>query len=325
MGTALDLIKMNHSDVCGVVVTYHPDPGFPARLSSISSQVDAMVIVDNGSADAEVGMLRAASAQGGMSLILNSENLGIARALNLGVQQAAILGYRWILLLDQDSRVHDDLLDALLAVYDSFPEKEHLALIGSGYRDLRRELAKPSTAAVSGCRWDEVEAVITSGSLLSLAAYSDIGPFREDFFIDLVDNEYCIRAKTLGYRLINSHRPLMSHSVGAPTLHKWLWMTKLTTNHSADRCYYFARNDTVMLREYGSYKWGLWALKSFSRRFRTVKRIVLYEEAKADKVMAVIHGWWDGVHGTMGARKKKPALDRVSAKKSAADSNSRES
>jgi rhamnosyltransferase len=293
---------MNKSDVCGVVVTFHPDPDFPARLSSISSQVDATVIVDNGSADAEVSMLRAA-AHDGMRLILNSENLGIARALNLGVQQAAMLGYRWALLFDQDSRVHDDLLDTLLAVYESFPEKERLAVIGSGYRDLRRELDNPGTDAASAAPWDEVEAVITSGSLLSLAAYSVIGPFREDFFIDLVDNEYCARAKARGYRLINSHRPLMEHSVGAPTLHKWLWMTKLTTHHSADRRYYFARNDTVMLREYGNYKWGLWALKSFSRRFRTAKRIVLYEEAKAGKIKAVIHGWWDGVRGTMGARR----------------------
>jgi rhamnosyltransferase len=262
------------------------------------------VIIDNGSEDAEVAMLRTA-AQGGIRLILNPENLGIARALNLGVQQAADLGYRWALLFDQDSRIHDDLLDTLLAVYESFPEKERLAVIGSGYRDLRTELDNPSTdeAEVPAGRWSEAEALITSGSLLSLAAYSVIGPFRDDFFIDLVDNEYCVRAKARGYRLINSRRPLMSHSVGAPTLHKWLWMTKMTTNHSADRRYYFARNDTVMLREYGNYKWGFWALKSFSRRLRTVKRIMLYEEAKAGKAVAVVQGWWDGIRGAMGARR----------------------
>lgn len=295
---------MNRSDVCGIVVTYHPDDEFPARLSGISSQVDATIIVDNGSAESEVGMLRTAAAHGGINLLLNSENLGIARALNLGIQQAAAQGYRWVLLFDQDSHVHHDLLHTLLALQDSFPDKERLAVIGSGYRDLRTELAGHGTDALSGDRWDEVEALITSGSLLSLAAYSVIGPFREDFFIDLVDNEYCMRAMARGYRLINSRRPLMSHSVGAPTLHKWLWMTKLTTNHSADRRYYFARNDTVMLREHGNYKWGFWALKSFSRRFRTVKRIALYEDAKSAKAMAVIQGWWDGIRGHMGARRK---------------------
>ncbi len=297
---------MNKSDVYGVVVTYHPDAGFPARLREISSQVSALVVVDNGSADTEVAMLREVASLPGISLILNAENLGIARALNIGVARASALGYRWALLLDQDSRVQHDLLDTLLAVYESFPAKEALAVIGSGYRDLRRELIHPGTEAEPAPdeSWVEVDLVITSGSLLSLPAYSRIGPFREEFFIDHVDNEYCIRAKAAGFRLINARRPLMSHSVGAPTLHKWLWMRKLTTNHSPDRCYYFARNDTVMLREYGNLKWGTWAVKSFARRFRTIKRILLYEGAKAQKTTAVIQGWWDGVHGRMGPRKK---------------------
>jgi hypothetical protein len=63
-----------------------------------------------------------------------------------------------------------------------------------------------------------------------------------------------------------------------------------------------------MLREHGNYQWGGWAMKSFARRFRTCKRIMLYENAKASKVIAVMHGWWDGVRGNMGARKKMERL-----------------
>ncbi len=40
--------------VCAVVVTYHPDDDFPARLSRIVPQVAATFIVDNGSSDAEM-------------------------------------------------------------------------------------------------------------------------------------------------------------------------------------------------------------------------------------------------------------------------------
>jgi rhamnosyltransferase len=303
---------MNRSDVCGIVVTYHPHADFPVWLRSIASQLDVVVLVDNGSADAEVRMLREIAAHhSGISLILNSENLGIARALNIGIEQAAILGYRWVLLLDQDTRVHDDLLDTLLAVQESHPENTRLAVIGPGYRDQRRGLAEPNTDAASGNLWDEVEWVITSGSLLSLAAYRVIGPFREDFFIDYVDIEYCIRARARGYSVIKTRRSLMSHFIGAPKLHKLLWLKKWTTNHSADRRYYFARNDTVMLREYGNYKWGSWRIKSFFRSFRTVKRIVLYEHSKIDKIVAIIRGWWDGVHGHMGPRRRGSALERT--------------
>ena len=300
---------MNKSDVCGIVVTYHPDADFPVRLSSVSTQVGALIIVDNGSTEPEVRVLREIAARSGISLMLKSENLGIAHALNVGIRQAATLGYRQVLLLDQDSRVHEDMLDALLIVQESHPEKERLAVIGSGYRDPTRGPAEPNSHSASGNRWEEVEWVINSGSLLSLAAYSVIGPFREEFFIDCVDLEYCIRARASGYRVINTRQSLMLHVVGAPTRHKLLWMKKWTTNHSADRRYYRARNDTVVLREYGNYKWGSWTIKSFFRSLRTVKRIVLYERAKGDKIIAVIHGWWDGVHGNMGPRRKLPLIE----------------
>jgi rhamnosyltransferase len=295
---------MNRSAVCAIFVTYHPDADFPERLLSVSSQVGAVVIVDNGSTDAEVRMLRQTTTDGAISLILNPQNLGIARALNIGIERAVALGYLWVLLLDQDSQVHDDLLDTLLAARESHPEKERVAVIGSGYRDIGRGPPDLHPQEASDRLWDQVDWVITSGSLLSLAAYSVIGPFREEFFIDYVDIEYCIRARTNGYYVLNVRRSLMSHSIGAPTEHKLLWMKKRTTNHSADRRYYFARNDTVMLREYGNCKWRSWPIKSFMRSMRTCKRIVLYEQEKAGKIVAVFHGWWDGVHGNMGARRR---------------------
>jgi hypothetical protein len=95
----------------------------------------------------------------------------------------------------------------------------------------------------------------------------------------------------------------MSHTVGAPTSHKLPWSTKWTTNHSPDRRYYIARNNTVLLREYGTSDGGSWRLKSFVRCYRLVKRIALYEQDKARKIYAVWQGWWDGLHGHMGPRR----------------------
>ena len=105
----------------------------------------------------------------------------------------------------------------------------------------------------------------------------------------------------------------MSHTVGAPTSHKLPWTTKWTTNHSPDRRYYIARNNTVLLREYGTSGRGSWQLKSFVRCCRLVKRIAMYEQEKASKIYAVCQGWWDGVRGRMGPRRsprKHPAAMR---------------
>jgi rhamnosyltransferase len=292
-------------DVCAVVVTYHPDAELPIRLRSISRQVAQVVIVDNGSADAELARLREIAADPAVVVILNSENLGLAAALNIGIRRAMTLGYAWALLLDQDSRVESDLVTTLITVYKSFPDKEHLAIIGSGFRERHRHSAKAAKFESSAEEWDEVKEVITSGSLLSLKAYTNVGPFREEFFIDYVDSEYCARAAAHGYRSLKTRRPLMSHSIGKPTSHRLLWMTKWTSNHSADRRYYISRNRTVMVRESGKYRLGLWVLIGLSSCVTPVKRIALYERSKGSKIAAVFQGWWDGVQGNMGPRRGK--------------------
>ena len=292
-------------DVCAVLVTYHPDAEFAATVSGISEQVGAIVIVDNGSAAAELAMLREIAVDPAVALVLNSENLGLARALNMGIQRASALGYRWALLLDQDSRIERDMVKTLIAVHKSFPDKEHLAIIGSGFRERHRRSRKAAKFEACGEEWDEVDVVITSGSLLSLEAYPNIGPFREDFFIDCVDTEYCARARAKGYRALKTRRPLMSHSIGRPTQHRLLWMKKWTSNHSADRRYYMARNHTVMVRESGRYRLGSWALMSLLSCLKACKRITLYEQSKGSKLAAVFLGWRDGIRGNMGPRKRQ--------------------
>jgi rhamnosyltransferase len=297
--------------VCAIVITYHPDDGLPARIDSIYRQVNAVIIVDNGSTDTELQMLRDLAANRAIDLVLNFENLGVARALNIGIQRAAALKYSSVLLLDQDSRVESDMVATLLAIQAAFPDRERLAVIGSGYHDITgfhditigsNEFTATANAEQRGGGWVAVESTITSGSLLSLAAYAAVGPFREEFFIDYVDTDFCLRARRKGYQVIKARKQLMSHAIGSPTQHQLPWATKWTTNHSPDRRYYMARNNTVMLREYGNYRSGGWALKSFRRSLRQCKRIALYENMKLEKIAAVIHGWWDGIHGKLGRR-----------------------
>jgi rhamnosyltransferase len=294
----------NGKDVCAIAVTYHPDSDFPARISRILRQVGALVIVDNGSGAAEITMLRDLAANPLITLVLNSENLGVASALNIGIQRAVALRYTWVLLLDQDSCVDDDMVQDLFAIHAAFPDKDQLAVIGSGFRDVYKG-SREANHESSADPWEEVELVITSGSLIPLAAHAVIGPFREELFIDSVDVDYCFRARAKGFRVIKTRKLMMSHAIGASTRHNVLWMNKWTTNHSPDRRYYMARNDTVMLREYGNYVLGLWALKSFARCFRLCKRIALYEQMKTSKMIAVAQGWWDGIRGHLGPRARR--------------------
>jgi rhamnosyltransferase len=297
-------------DVCAVLVTYHPDEHLPDRVSRVAPQVGATVIVDNGSRDGSSIMLRELAARPELTLVNNAENLGIARALNLGLQHALAHGYSWALLLDQDTEVDEDMVESLLATRASCLHADRLAVVGSRFRDTHGRPAETRSLDSKGADWEEVESVITSGSLVSLRAYAAIGPFRDEFFIDYVDTEYCFRARAAGYRVIETRRPLMSHTVGAPTLHRTLWARTWTTNHSPDRRYYIARNNTVLLREYGTGGGGSWRMKSIVRCLRLCKRIAFFEQNKVGKILAVGEGWWDGVRGKLGPRGGAPAAKK---------------
>jgi rhamnosyltransferase len=294
-------------DVCAIAVTYHPDAAFPMRIERILRQVGRLVIVDNGSSAAEIDMLRELSSNPLITLELNGRNLGIARALNIGIERIVALGCQWALLFDQDTLIDDGMVATLLTVHAAFLEPARLAVVGAGFIDVNAGTPQvPVDIAADG--WDEVESVITSGSLIPLSVHALVGPFREEFFIDYVDTEYCFRARAMGYRVIRTRKPIMSHSIGAITRHNVMGIKKWTFNHSAERRYYIARNNTVLLREYGDYAFGLWALKGLGRSVRLCKRIVLYEDMKARKMLAVAQGWWDGVWGRMGPR-ARPRVD----------------
>jgi rhamnosyltransferase len=293
---------LHGSAVCAILVTYHPDAGLAARLSRIAPQVGALVIVDNGSTDAAVSMLHDIAADSQVHLMLNGRNLGVARALNLGVERARSLGYSLALLLDQDTSVEADMVRTLLGIYGSFAGRDRLAVIGSNYRDINRPSPEPNSLDHGDAAWDEAESVITSGTLLPLAAHADIGPFREEFFIDFVDTDYCFRAAAKGYRVIKSKKHLMSHAIGALHESRFLWFRRWTYNHSPDRRYYIARNNTVLIREYARHGRMRWMLKSLNRCFRLSKRVVLYEKARTRKIAAIAEGWRDGVTGKMGPR-----------------------
>jgi rhamnosyltransferase len=292
----------NPPAVCAVVVTYHPDADFGARFARVASQVATAVIVDNGSSTDTVARLRALAADPRVSLVSHGENLGIARALNTGIRHAEERGCTWALLLDQDTVVDDALVGTLLAAYASCPDPARIAAVGARFRDTRERPAETRALHAAGDSWQEVEAVITSGTLLPLAPFAVIGPFRDEFFIDYVDIEYCLRARAHGYRIIETRQPLMWHTVGAPTSHQVLGREKWTTNHSAERRYYIARNNTVLLREYGTSNGGSWRWKSVVRCFRLCKRIALFERDKLAKIRAVGQGWWDGMRGNLGKR-----------------------
>lgn len=286
-------------EICAVVVSHRPDADFPEQVARIADQVGYVVVVDNHSDDWAISMLDALSSQLNVHLILNDENLGVAAALNQGLSVAKERGYRWGLLFDQDTVPESFMVETLQSVYEDFPQKDRLAIIGSNYRDVNIQRVKYGPQPGETCSWIEKKTAITSGSLLSLAVFEVVGPFREELFIDYVDHEYCLRARSKGLKVILAREPLMRHALGAPTLHRLLWGKIGTSNYSPLRKYYMTRNHLAVAREY-LFKEPRWVFDTSSSRTKSVILMLLFEGNRLSSMRYTLLGVWHGCVGKMG-------------------------
>jgi rhamnosyltransferase len=283
--------------ICAVVVTYHPDSGLADRIEKITRQVGQTVIVDNGSRSSCVEQIREVVERLGIHLIPNASNEGMACALNTGVRWAASQGYKWVLTLDQDTEVAPDMVDSIAEVFESYPSPERAAVIGSNYRHKgsgKVWYSEPIGHNLSP--WREIETVLTSGSLISIEVFEAIGGFRDDFFVDCVDQEYCLRARAHGYRVLMTSKPVMIHGMGFPTEHRLLGRKFGTSNHSPLRRYFVARNSVILVREYlrAEPQWLFWYLWTYAK---SMVLICLFEDQRILKVKSTFRGFIDGILG----------------------------
>ena len=146
---------------------------------------------------------------------------------------------------------------------------------------------------------DDVTYVITSGALYNLAVYKKIGPFRDDFFIDYVDVEYCLRAREKGYKTIVACNAYLHHSLGNQQKHKFFGRDFYPTFHSTTRWYYISRNRIRMLKQY-SIRFPHWFLFELMVSINSILRMLLFENQRATKIKAILLGTLDGFLERMG-------------------------
>jgi rhamnosyltransferase len=283
-------------NVCAVVTSYYPNEGFTDRLFRISKQVDKIVVIDNNSDAPVLALLEEVSRDLKIHTIFNSDNLGVATALNQGIRWAKINDYSWVLLLDQDTVISDNLVEVLCGCYQKMTNKEQIGIIGPGYFDL--ESRKYFTHPIHGDTYiyNEVKSVITSGSLMSTDIFEIIGPFRDDLFIDFIDIEYCLRARARGFKIIKVHTHLMQHSIGSVSMHRLPWKITGTSNHSPLRRYYMMRNNILIVKEYFLIYPG-WAITSLFGRVKSTLLMIFFEKQRIQKLKYSALGVIDGISG----------------------------
>jgi len=240
----------------GVLVTYYPDiPRITRVVDALYSQINDVVVVDNGSTGMKV-QIEQAFTQLSASFIWFDENRGIAAALNAGIASAFDSGASHVLLLDQDSVPAINMVAKLHGVRELFSRTNKIGAVGPAIAEVNSSKQMPIVVSEGFVR-HTIQAdkepvfcahIITSGSLFDLKTFVETGPFDENLFIDFVDIEWCLRSHSFGFKSLTVPAAILYHALGDDVLEFWLFGWKRVNTHSPTRLYFISRNPWLILR-----------------------------------------------------------------------------
>lgn len=201
-------------------------------------------IVDNSVSSQGRRSVERASTASKIPLVGGGTNTGTSGGLNELVRIASRDGSRWLLYLDQDSRL-DDAFVARLASLDSLDPS--VAAVGSTYaRDRAQEPILDSS------RWSNdfirVGYVIASGTCWRLDSLLAVGGCDERFFLDLVDHELCLRLRRAGQTILVDRRRRIWHPIGDDSVTGPFGIQ--SSLHPAWRRRLMWRNSVLLVRRY---------------------------------------------------------------------------
>jgi len=81
----------------------------------------------------------------------------------------------------------------------------------------------------------ECDFLLSSGSLVPLDVIDKVGGMEEELFIDQVDTEWCLRARSMGYRVFGAFGAILEHRLGEAHARAWFdrWPHLPATGRSA--------------------------------------------------------------------------------------------
>lgn len=226
--------------IAACVILYNPDNSVEQNINSYINQTGKIYIVDN----SKTCTYKTSPANNTSQIIIHDGlNNGIAKRLNQVCELAIQDGFEYLLTMDQDSFFDTPAITSYLQCINNFKNKEEIAMFGVNYNH---------QTGNEDCTFSDVKFLITSGSIINLNAFKNIGAFDENLFIDFIDSEYCLRSLQNGYKLIEFKNIYMHHNLGdVSTKHSLKTLKKSGRSfHSSIRLYYMLRNFLYVNHKY---------------------------------------------------------------------------
>ncbi len=285
------MIMLNQ--IAATVILYNPNEIVLNNLKSYINQVDHVFAIDN----SEIINHPISSQIAGhpkITYINNNGNQGIAQALNLGARKAIEMGYTWLLTMDQDSSFSDTMITAYLECWRRYKDKQGVAIFSPSH-----DFVDLNAINDQSCESTSRLIVMTSGNLLNLSTYSEIGGFEEKFFIDEVDHDYCLKAKKSGFSILQFQNILLNHELGEPKIIRRHGKEILFRTHSPQRFYYITRNGLYMWQTH-RHAFPDFIQKRILEIFKAIVFALIYDDQKLLRLLNVLRGIFHFIAGRYG-------------------------
>lgn len=228
-----------------------------------------ILVVDNGSSDDSVEVIRSEFPD--VAVIEAGENLGYAGGNNVGIKYALQQGAEYILVLNNDTIVDPNLVDAFIEAANAYPEAgilnakiyyysepHKIWAVGGGWNKNNCDLILIGLGEIDdGIIYKEpfeVDYAIGCALFFHRTVVERIGFIEDKFFLNFEEIDWCSRARKAGYKIYSIPAAKIWHKVSA----------SFGGEEAPLRRYYLVRNNM------------LWAKRnlSLSERFLTAKRML---------------------------------------------------
>lgn len=303
------MINIKKNNICGIIVTYNIGENYLDNFNSLKNQVDKIVIIDNNSCKKTLNIILKIKNNNPNKVILikNNKNFGLAKAQNQGIEYAIKNNYDWVLLLDHDSLLDHDMIKKMSKKYNPLSEnrKKRIGLVSPVIFDKNTNeyskiiikdnylIKRINPLKVENKYVVSALTVIASGSLIKTKVLKEIGVMREDFFIDYIDIEFCLRLKENNYNIMVVINSILRHELGERKTIKF-GIFKITPQfHSPSRLYYIFKNRTIIWKKY-YFKQPVYIIYDILVSIYDIIRI-FFEDNKLSKFKMIFKGLIKGI------------------------------
>ena len=143
--------------IAGVVTLYNPTDDDIKNINTYIDDIDVLYVIDNTEGYNNKNRLPKTKK---INYIFNNENVGVAKALNIGAKKAIENGYEWLLTMDQDTTFKPGVMNKMKE-YILLNDTSNIGII-TPWHNIQ------ITRKKTDVEFDNPKDAMTSGNLLNL-------------------------------------------------------------------------------------------------------------------------------------------------------------